>query len=101
MFVRCGDDGRTLDLVRHILRTFVFHASIVTPLGESGKLKLTSDMTELEFSLETFLLAAGGTDRRSAVKLSEVGEDYLCLRALRWVLLSLLPAASFCSRFLC
>jgi hypothetical protein len=62
----------------------VLHASIASPLGESGKLKLTSDMTELEFSLETFLLAAGGNDRRSSLRLREVaGEDYLCLRALR------------------
>jgi hypothetical protein len=74
---------RTLSLVRHILRTFVLHASIARPLGESGKLKLTSDMTELEFALSTFLLAAGGQDRRSVIKLAEIGDEYLALRAFR------------------
>jgi hypothetical protein len=76
---------RTLDIVRHILRTFVLHASIVSPLGEAGKLKLTSDMTELEFSLGTFLLVASGNDRKNALKLQDVGEEYLTLRAFRSV----------------
>ncbi|CDZ96191.1 Predicted Golgi transport complex 1 protein [Phaffia rhodozyma] len=73
----------TVELVRYIIQTFVLHASIVSPLGESGKLRLTSDMTELEFSLGTFLLAASGNDRRNALKIQDIGEAYLCLRAFR------------------
>jgi hypothetical protein len=40
-------------------------------------------MTELEFSLGTFLLVASGNDRKNAMRLSDVGEEYLTLRAFR------------------
>ncbi|KAF8415603.1 hypothetical protein L210DRAFT_3585540, partial [Boletus edulis BED1] len=43
---------------------FVMHASIAKPLGECGKLQLTTDMAELEFSLNAFL-ADGSQSKRS------------------------------------
>jgi conserved oligomeric Golgi complex subunit 5 len=77
---------RGLDLARHTLRTFVLHISIVKPLGESGKLQLTTDMTELEFALSTLLaegVAQGNTKQRW--KLDVLGADYRALRAMRSV----------------
>ena len=74
-----------MDLARHTLRTFVLHISIVKPLGESGKLQLTSDMTELEFALSSLLaegVAQGNTKQRW--KLDVLGVDYKALRAMRY-----------------
>lgn len=76
-----------LDLARHTLRTFVLHISIVKPLGETGKLQLTSDMTELEFALSSLLaegVAQGSTKQRW--KLDVLGADYKALRAMRHLL---------------
>ncbi|KAF8135797.1 hypothetical protein EV363DRAFT_1294575 [Boletus edulis] len=42
-------------IVKYVIRMFVMHASIAKPLGECGKLQLTTDMAELEFSLNAFL----------------------------------------------
>lgn len=53
--------------------------SIAKPLGESGKLQLTSDMTELEFALNAFMAEHG----QNAAKLDVIGDDYRALRALR------------------
>lgn len=55
------------------------HASIAKPLGESGKLQLTTDMAELEFALNAFIVEQG----QSAVKLDSIGNEYRTLRALR------------------
>ncbi|KZT08446.1 uncharacterized protein LAESUDRAFT_735990 [Laetiporus sulphureus 93-53] len=71
-----------VELVKFVIKTFVLHASIAKPLGESGKLQLTSDMTELEFGLSAFMAQPGkrGTDWES------VGEEYRALRAMRQLL---------------
>jgi conserved oligomeric Golgi complex subunit 5 len=69
---------RVTSIVKFVIRTFVLHVSITRPLGESGKLQLTSDMTELEFALNSFM---GGAD------LGSVGEDYRMLRAIRYKLI--------------
>ncbi len=73
--------------VRFAIRTFVLHASIAKPLGESGKLQLTTDMTELEFALSEFM--SGGGDKaqgaRRGADWESVGEDYRALRAMRCV----------------
>lgn len=70
---------RTTSIVKYVLRTFVTHVSIAKPLGESGKLQLTSDMTELEFTLNAFMAEHG--------QLDVIGDDYRALRALRQVLI--------------
>ncbi|KAH9023597.1 Golgi transport complex subunit 5-domain-containing protein [Lactarius deliciosus] len=69
-----------LDIVRHVLRAFVLHVSIVKPLDEARKLQLTGDMTELEFSLGTFV--SEGKGKRSG-GLDAAGAEYRALRALR------------------
>lgn len=70
--------------MKDVLRTFVLHASIAKPLGESGKLQLTSDMTELEFALSAFM--AEGTQSKHGAKLEVFGDDYKALRAMRCAL---------------
>lgn len=67
-------------MVRFAIRTFVLHASIAKPLGESGKLQLTTDMTELEFALSAFM---SDGDKRRGADWESVGEDYRALRAMR------------------
>lgn len=78
-----GDASREwhLSIVRHVIRTFVLHMSIARPLGESGKLQLTTDMTELEFALSAFQPNTSQTKRGSS--LQALGADYLTLRAMR------------------
>ncbi|KAG1746115.1 Golgi transport complex subunit 5-domain-containing protein [Suillus lakei] len=66
-----------LSIVKYVIRIFVLHASIAKPLGESGKLQLTTDMTELEFTLGAFL---GPSSKRG---LEVAGEEYKMLRAMR------------------
>ncbi|KAF8512431.1 Golgi transport complex subunit 5-domain-containing protein, partial [Gautieria morchelliformis] len=69
----------TTQIVKYVLRTFVTHVSIAKPLGESGKLQLTSDMTELEFALNAFMAEYG----QNAPKLDIIGDEYRSLRGLR------------------
>ncbi|KAJ6497874.1 Golgi transport complex subunit 5-domain-containing protein [Mycena sanguinolenta] len=78
-----GDAGRewVISIVKFVIRTFILHVSIANPLGESGKLQLTSDMTELEFALSAFLMESGSSKRGGS--LESVGDDYRILRAMR------------------
>ncbi|TFK75335.1 hypothetical protein BDN72DRAFT_954963 [Pluteus cervinus] len=78
-----GEAGKSwvLDIVRLVIRTFVLHVSIAKPLGESGKLQLTSDMTALEFALNAFM--SDGTQNRRGGSFESLGEEYKLLRALR------------------
>lgn len=73
----------TVAIAKFVTRTFVMHVSIAKPLGESGKLQLTSDMAELEFALSAFM-----TDNQSkrGGNLDLVGDDYRALRAMRYVI---------------
>lgn len=75
---------RVVSIVKFVIRTFVLHVSIARPLGEAGKLQLTSDMTELEFGLSAFM-AENSQSKRSS-DLDTIGDDYRALRALRLVL---------------
>lgn len=68
-------------MVKYVIRVFVLHASIAKPLGESGKLQLTTDMAELEFSLNAFL--ADGSQSKRGGNLEGIGEEYKALRAMR------------------
>ncbi|KIJ39463.1 hypothetical protein M422DRAFT_210357 [Sphaerobolus stellatus SS14] len=69
----------TNQIVKYTLKTFVNHASIAKPLGESGKLQLARDMADLEFALNTFMVEQG----QKAAKLHSIGDEYKALRALR------------------
>jgi hypothetical protein len=80
------DGPRVIDIVRFVIRTFVLHVSIAKPLGESGKLQLTSDMAELEFALSAFLVDNPQSKRGG--NLETVGEEYRILRAMRSLFLS-------------
>ncbi|GAA5902669.1 uncharacterized protein JCM6883_007203 [Sporobolomyces salmoneus] len=75
---RVGQLGKdwALDLARFTVQTFLLHASIVQPLGESGKLKLVQDTTSLEFSINAYL---SGYD----ISLQEMGDQFKALRAFR------------------
>ncbi|KIJ67605.1 hypothetical protein HYDPIDRAFT_84403 [Hydnomerulius pinastri MD-312] len=68
-------------IVKYVIRIFVLHASIAKPLGESGKLQLTTDMTELEFALSAFLVDNPQSKRGG--NLETTGEEYKTLRAMR------------------
>ncbi|RPD78344.1 hypothetical protein L226DRAFT_502792 [Lentinus tigrinus ALCF2SS1-7] len=72
-------------IVRFAIKTFVLHASIAKPLGESGKLQLTTDMTELEFALSAFMSDKTTQNKRGA-DWEAVADDYRVLRAMRQLL---------------
>lgn len=72
---------RTVSIVKYTIKIFLLHISIAKPLGESGKLQMTSDMTELEFALSAFL--AGGTQSKRGGSLEGIGDEYRALRAMR------------------
>ncbi|KAF8626868.1 hypothetical protein AX15_004686 [Amanita polypyramis BW_CC] len=78
-----NETGRawTISIAKFTVKTFLLHASIAKPLSESGKLQLTSDMTELEFILSAFLIE--GSQARRNEGLEPIGDDYLALRAMR------------------
>ncbi|KAJ3326392.1 Conserved oligomeric Golgi complex subunit [Blyttiomyces sp. JEL0837] len=78
--LQCGDE--TKEWVRivgvRVVDLFLRHASLVRPLfSELGKLKLTSDMTQLEFALNQWTTGSG-------LKLEvSMGDSYKALRAFR------------------
>ena len=75
---------RVVNLGRYLIQTFLMHASIARPLGESGKLKLTGDMTEFEMGLASLLNVGQVQGARGGVKLEWMGDEYLALRAFRY-----------------
>ncbi|KAJ9113081.1 hypothetical protein QFC20_001968 [Naganishia adeliensis] len=72
-----------LSIVSFVINTFLLHASITRPLGESGKLKLTGDMTELEFALGIFLTTGTVQGQRNTMRLEMAGDAYKALRTFR------------------
>lgn len=72
-------------IVRYVIKTFLLHASIVKPLGEWGKLQLTSDMTDVEFALNAFIVDTPHIKNTGG--LEAIGSEYKSLRAMRYVLL--------------
>jgi len=62
---------------------FVSNASLVRPLGEMGRLKITQDLGDLELTLEQLMLKGG-----SSIGLNQVsdGKPYSELRAVRQML---------------
>ncbi|KAJ4494041.1 Golgi transport complex subunit 5-domain-containing protein [Lentinula edodes] len=78
-----GDNHKwVMSIVKFVLRTFVLHVSIAQPLGESGKLQLTTDMTELEFALSVFMVEGSQSQKRGG-NLESLGDEYRLLRAMR------------------
>jgi len=62
------------DVTVRVLELFVRHVCILRPLGEGGKMRITTDMAQIELALAPF-----------CSKLAELGRPYKMLRALRWV----------------
>nr|ODN79109.1 hypothetical protein L203_06087 [Cryptococcus depauperatus CBS 7841] len=81
-----GCYSRVLSLSKFIIRTFLLHASIARPMGESGSLKLTGDMTELEMSVTILLNTGKVQGAKSVVRVEVVGDEYLALRSFRTLL---------------
>ncbi|AFR97956.2 hypothetical protein C343_06110 [Cryptococcus neoformans C23] len=75
-----------LDLSKFIVRTFLLHASIARPMGESGALKLTGDMTELEMGVTNLLSTGKVQGAKDNVKVEQVGDEYFALRTFRTLL---------------
>jgi conserved oligomeric Golgi complex subunit 5 len=73
-----------MDVARYVLRTFTLHISIARPLGEGGKLQLTTDMTELEFALNSFVVDPSHPQRTGG-GMQALGDEYRMLRAMRYV----------------
>jgi len=65
-----------LELAQLLLQNFLLHASIIKPISEAGKLKLTSDMTAMEFAVNQLL-----SDYK--LSLAAAGDDFKALRAFR------------------
>lgn len=85
---------RTASIVKRVIRSFVLHASLVKPLGESGKLQLTSDMADFEFALNAFMTETSANSVTPAHKAASksalraaISEDYAALRAFRYIYL--------------
>lgn len=76
---------RVVSIVKYVIKTFLLHASIVKPLGESGKLHLTSDLTEVEFALNGFMVNT--PQNRNTEGLETIGSEYKALRAMRCVVI--------------
>ncbi|RHZ85683.1 hypothetical protein Glove_63g29 [Diversispora epigaea] len=79
--ISCGLNSKewTKELGKRILYFWLLHASLVRPLTENGKLKLTRDMGQLEFSLNQLLIENGSS-------IEELGDEYDALRAFKQLL---------------
>ncbi|TKA56576.1 hypothetical protein B0A53_01768 [Rhodotorula sp. CCFEE 5036] len=71
---RVGELARdwALDLARFIVQTFLLHASLLR-VGEAGKLRLTNDVTTLEFAVTQYLSAHG-------LALNSMGDQFKAVR---------------------
>ncbi|CAG8434805.1 11763_t:CDS:10 [Ambispora gerdemannii] len=76
-----GQEGKEWikGISKRILYFWLLQASMMRPLSEAGKLKLTGDITQLEFSLNQLLAEHG-------LSLNELGQEYKALRAFRQLL---------------
>ncbi|KAI8338590.1 Golgi transport complex subunit 5-domain-containing protein [Chlamydoabsidia padenii] len=74
----CGTEPKSWvkQIGKHILKVFVFQASLVRPLSEAGKLKLAGDMAEIEFAVSQVMNEYG-------TRIEDVGNEYKALRAFR------------------
>lgn len=73
---------RVISIVKHAIKTFAMHISIASPLGESGRLQMASDMTGLEFALNQFMADSTQQNKRGG-NLESIGDEYKALRAMR------------------
>jgi len=59
--IQCGEDGKQWVRIfgSRLVQFFLRHASMVCPLSDPGKLKLASDMTQLELALNHLFNSSG------------------------------------------
>ena len=70
-------------LVKYLVLNFISNLALLRPLGENGRLRVIQDLTDLELSIEQFILNGG-----SKVTFSQIdnGKLYSELRAVRQML---------------
>ena len=73
---------RLQDLTVKVLELYVRHVTMLRPLGEGGKMRVTTDMTQIELALAPF-----------HPKIADLGTPYQRLRTLRRFLF--LPTEQF------
>ena len=69
-----GRNYRLQSVCEGVLETYVCHVCLLRPLEEAGKMKVTTDMAQIELALAPF-----------CQRLSGLGLPYRKLRALRYV----------------
>lgn len=74
-----------LRLSQTLLLQFLRHASLLKT-SEGGKLRLTSNMTDLEMALQNFVNVGRVPGQRGGTRLEAIGEEYAALRAFRQLL---------------
>lgn len=90
-------DPRLQDVTVRVLELFVRHVCILRPLGEGGKMRITTDMAQVHScsirimvdTLIIYMLLTSSLQIELALapfcsKLAELGRPYKMLRALRW-----------------
>lgn len=71
------------NIATYSIYCFVTNASLVRPLGEMGRLRITQDLADFELTLEQLLLKAGESSSLSQIS---GGKPYAELRAVRQML---------------
>jgi len=79
--VYCGMIVATI--CKYSIYYFISNASLIRPLGETGRLRLTQDLTDFELTLEQFIAKGGGS---TALNQIDGGKPYAELRAMRQML---------------
>lgn len=74
-----------LRLAAALAGQFLAHASLLKA-SESGRLRLTSNMTELEMALQNFVNVGRVPGQRASTRLEAIGDAYAALRAFRQLL---------------
>ncbi|KAJ3284748.1 Conserved oligomeric Golgi complex subunit [Borealophlyctis nickersoniae] len=80
--MQCGDESKEWirSVAARVIDFFLRHASLVRPLTEQLKIRLASDMTQLEFTLNQWFTVA-------KMRLeSDLRDSYRALRAFRYML---------------
>lgn len=74
-----------LRLAQALAGQFLAHASLLRA-SESGRLRLTGNMTELEMALQGFVNVGRVPGQRASTRLEAIGDEYAALRAFRQLL---------------
>jgi hypothetical protein len=64
-----------LTLTEELLKSFMFHASLMTPLSEAVKLRLAGELAELEFEVTQFMAMEPGTTTQLGAPPHAAGDE--------------------------